>query len=192
MHIHTSSDVGPRNDLTVCDDLVTFFEDNAASARPGALGFEEVRPEAKLSHDLTISPTRLKEPAYAPFVRYMQLLQACYNDYTEQWPFLNRNIGRVHAGSFNVLKYDTGGYFADLHAERTSINHLHRVLAWMTYLNDVEADGETEFPHYDLKVKPRAGGTLNWPAEWTHAHRGLPVGAGCKYIIPGWFHFPED
>ena len=122
----------------------------------------------------------------------MQLLQACYNDYVGQWPFLTRTVERVHSGSFNVQKYDTGGHFSDLHTERTSLNHLQRVLAWMTYLNDVEADGETEFPHYDLKVKPRSGRTLIWPAEWTHAHRGLPVGAGCKYIIIGWFHFPED
>ena len=60
----------------------------------------------------------------------------------------------------------------------------------MTYLNDVEAGGETEFPHYALKVKPVAGQTLIWPSDWTHAHRGCPVITGPKYIVTGWLHLP--
>ena len=91
-----------------------------------------------------------------------------------------------------IQKYETGGHFSDIHSERTSIGHLHRVLVWMTYLNDVDADGEIEFTHYGIKVRPRKGRTLIWPAEWNHAHRGCPVTHGHKYIITGWFHFPHD
>jgi len=58
----------------------------------------------------------------------------------------------------------------------------------MTYLNDVSEGGETEFSYYDLKVKPAAGKTLIWPAEWTHAHRGCSVESGRKYIVTGWLH----
>ncbi|GIS66316.1 MAG: hypothetical protein CM1200mP5_1000 [Candidatus Pelagibacterales bacterium] len=42
----------------------------------------------------------------------------------------------------------------------------------MTYLNNVEDGGTTNFEYYDIKVKPEIGKTLIWPAEWTHAHTG--------------------
>jgi uncharacterized membrane protein len=67
---------------------------------------------------------------------------------------------------------------------------MHRIFAWMTYLNDVNQGGETCFEHFDLKVKPITGQTLIWPAEWTHAHKGEVLLKGNKYIITGWMHFP--
>ena len=68
----------------------------------------------------------------------------------------------------------------------------HRVLAWITYLNDVEKDGETEFLYYNTKIKPEKGKTVIWPSEWTHAHRGIPANNCLKYVITGWFHFPYE
>ena len=98
----------------------------------------------------------------------------------------------MHIGPFNIQKYDDGGHFRKLHAERTSLHTLHRVFAWMTYLNDVPEGGETEFPMYGLKIKPEKGKTLIWPAEWTHAHKGAVVAKGNKYIITGWMHYPDS
>ena len=65
---------------------------------------------------------------------------------------------------------------------------LHRVFAWMTYLNDVDVKdgGTTYFNHYDLEVQPKKGLTLIWPAEWTHAHKGNLLQANSKYIITGY------
>jgi len=37
------------------------------------------------------------------------------------------------------------------------LKYLHRTLVWMTYLNDVEDGGETEFPMFGLKVRPQRG-----------------------------------
>ena len=58
----------------------------------------------------------------------------------------------------------------------------------MTYLNDVENGGNTNFEFYNLKIKPEMGKTLIWPADWTHAHTGEIVNSGSKYIITGWMH----
>ena len=58
----------------------------------------------------------------------------------------------------------------------------------MTYLNDIDNGGETEFLHYGKKFKPKTGKTIIWPAEWTHAHKGLPVEQE-KFIITGWMGF---
>ena len=78
-----------------------------------------------------------------------------------------------------------------MHSERTDITTLHRIFAWMTYLNDVdESDGgTTDFDYYNVKIRRERGKTLSWPAEWTHAHKGNILKAGNKYIITGWINF---
>ena len=43
----------------------------------------------------------------------------------------------------------------------------------MTYLNDVNDYGETEFYYQKLKIKPEKGKTVIWCADWTHTHRGI-------------------
>jgi len=59
----------------------------------------------------------------------------------------------------------------------------------MTYLNDVEDGGETEWYYQNLKVKPEKGLTFLWPTDWMFTHKGYaPVNAN-KYIITGWYHF---
>ena len=78
-----------------------------------------------------------------------------------------------------------------VHSERMGLDTSHRLFAWMTYLNDVESGGETEFSHYGIQIKPKKGKTLIWPSEWTHAHCGNVLNSGVKYIITGWMHFPN-
>ena len=114
----------------------------------------------------------------------------CYQDYKTQWPFLNKSLEVVDIPTFNIQKYEIGGHFARMHCEREGVPSMHRVFAWMTYLNDVEDGGETFFEHYNLKIKPEIGKTLIWPAEWTHSHKGEVLNNGLKYIITGWMHFP--
>ena len=101
-------------------------------------------------------------------------------------------IKKVDIPAFNIQKYSRGDHFASLHSERTTLNTLHRLFAWMTYLNDVDSNdgGQTNFNHYDIKIKPEIGKTLIWPAEWTHAHTGEILKSGKKYIVTGWMHFP--
>ena len=72
---------------------------------------------------------------------------------------------------------------------RTSLQNLHRLFAWMTYLNDVDDGGTTDFDYFGIKIKPEIGKTMIWPAEWTHAHTGSILKSGKKYIITGWMHF---
>ena len=99
-------------------------------------------------------------------------LYKCYSDYKNQWPFLKETIKTIDIPRFNIQKYQPGGHYAKIHSERSTTQSMHRIFAWMTYLNDVEDGGETEFPHYGISVKPEKGKTLIWPSEWTHAHSG--------------------
>jgi prolyl 4-hydroxylase len=172
----------------LCNEIIKFFEENKSLQQKGIVG-NMVDPKKKQTTDITIIPSQLKDPKYSLFNSYFDLLNDCFSDYKSQYPFLNTFLKKTHIGHFNVQKYLSGDHFSLLHSERTSLGFLHRVFAWMTYLNNVDDGGTTDFEYYDIKVKPEIGKTLIWPAEWTHAHRGSVLKSGTKYIITGWIHF---
>ena len=173
----------------VCDKLVSHFETNKNKQKPGVVS-GGLNLSAKNSLDISIRPNDLNLPENSVFNEYFDSLNKCYQDYLSQWPFLSEFGGRLEIGKFNMQRYEVGQHFHKVHAERTSLSTLHRVLVWMTYLNDVDKGGSTSFPHYNLTVKPEKSLTLIWPSEWTHSHNGNSVEVGSKYIITGWMHFP--
>lgn len=173
----------------VCDDLIALFESRGKEHAQGrsAVGIDTA---VKDSTDLAVQPADLNTPGFEPVKAYLAHLEACIADYAREWPVFGSMFGHVDVVPFNIQRYQPGGHFQRVHAERMSFSLIHRVMAWMTYLNDVENGGETVFDHYGIAVKPERGKTLIWPAEWTHAHHGGVVKAGRKYIITGWMHFP--
>jgi len=175
----------------ICDELINFFEKHQTNQTQGQTA-GGLNLESKNSTDLSIRPRDLDQADHEPVRNYLESLFECHKDYVEQWPFLKSIMPKVEISSFNIQRYQPGGHFLKTHAERTTVSTSHRVLAWMTYLNDIEDGGSTHFEHLDLDVQPQKGKTLIWPAEWTHAHRGNVVNSGTKYVITGWMHFPPD
>jgi hypothetical protein len=173
----------------LCDEIISFFEVNKNLQAPGASG-AGINPKIKKTTDIVVKPNDLKTQKFHIFKKYISELHKCYLDYQNQWPFLKSNLKNIYIPSFNIQKYEQGGHFSALHSERTSLNTLHRLFAWMTYLNDVDDGGQTNFSHYGIKIKPKAGKTLILPAEWTHAHTGEILKSGTKYIVTGWMTFP--
>ena len=171
--------------LDVCYEIISYFELNVDKQIRG-------RTDGGLNHlikksvDITILPNEIKLPENGIFEIYFQALFDCYKDYLLQWPHLTSFANKVEIGSFNIQRYQAGEHFQQIHSERSSLATLHRIFAWMTYLNDVNDGGTTSFSHYDLEIQPSKGLTLIWPAEWTHAHKGNILHSGSKYIITGW------
>ena len=176
---------------SLCDEIIDFFESNQEKQSVGTLANGTRNDNVKKTTDITIYPSDTKLETYNSINKYIENLYDCYVDYLAIWPFLKDILPSVDIGAFNIQRYYKGEHFQEVHTERTSMNTLHRTLAWMTYLNDVEDGGSTSFHHYDLDVKPQKGKTLIWPADWTHAHSGKVVNSGVKYIITGWMHFTE-
>ena len=64
-----------------------------------------------------------------------------------------------------------------------------RDISIVGYLNDGFEGGETFFDRQNVKVKPKAGSVLVFPAYFTHPHESLPVIKGEKYAFTSWlFH----
>ncbi len=177
------------DDVPLCDELIAYFESHQNLQKQGVTtdGFN---PALKNSLDMAISPSDIHLAQNKCIKKYIGQLFQCYKEYAEQWPFLKKTFPVVDIGRFNIQKYNPGGHFAHIHSERTDISSLHRLFAFMTYLNDDFEGGETSFIHQKLKVKPEKGKTLIWPAEWTHAHAGEVVNSGAKYIVTGWLLLP--
>ncbi len=178
-------------DLGICDGLINYFEHHQGQQRPGIAGSGYLRLDIKDSVDMPIAPLELLSDNSELFKSYFEHLFLFYGDYIKQWPFLEDLFDSLEIGSFNLQRYMPGQHFKKVHTERAGLSSLHRLFAFMTYLNDVEEGGATCFSHYGLEIKPQKGLTLLWPAEWTHAHCGNPVVRGSKYIITGWLNFHE-
>ncbi len=175
---------------TVCDAIIDYFEENKHKQRQGCTT-GGIDLQAKNRQDMNLSPKELNFPENQIYKEYFEILFACYKDYNVQWPFLSEIVKHLDIGNFNIGKYMPGQHFQKIHCERMGLSSLHRLFAFMTYLNDVEEGGSTYFNHYDLDVKPKKGLTLIWPAEWTHSHKGNIIKSGLKYIITGWLTFPK-
>ena len=99
-------------------------------------------------------------------------------------------IQKVSIASFEVKLQRTppkGGYHV-WHCEQDCVPHASRVLVWTIYLNDIPYnEGETEFLWQGIRINPKAGRCVIWPAAFTHQHRGNPVYTHDKYIATGWY-----
>jgi hypothetical protein len=123
--------------------------------------------------------------------KYVDALQYCCQEYIKQYPFCNNYSPWKICEPINIQQYGTNQGFHQYHTERIGSNGIQatRHLVFMTYLNDVEVGGETEFPQQKVFIKPKKGLTLIWPADWTHTHRGIPAPLEEKYIVTGWYNY---
>lgn len=112
----------------------------------------------------------------------------CMNNYMTEYVGLNN----VSIGSFccKVQKTEPKGGFHVWHSEHgPDYGSFMRVTAWLLYLTSHEGEGETEFLQQGMRVEPKAGRVVIWPASFTHPHRGNPVYNEDKYIATGWFQY---
>ena len=76
------------NPLSICDELITYFESNQNKQKRGIIAGGE-NLDSKNSIDITISPKEIKLPGNEVFEKYFHNLFSCYKDYVLQWPFLS-------------------------------------------------------------------------------------------------------
>jgi hypothetical protein len=167
----------------ICQNLIYFFEKNTHLHKNGVTN-KGVDTTIKKSTDITIY-----DNSYSEVNEYLKELDKCIKEYINLYPALNLNVnkwGMIEA--INIQKYKPNEGYFKYHCER-SAKEDSRLLVFMTYLNDIKDEGETEFLHQKLKIKPEQSLTIIWPSEWTHVHRGIISKTENKYIITGWFSF---
>ena len=168
-----------EDDMSICDALIEYHKHNLEYKNIGkSIGANEM----KKSTDVTVFPA-----SQNPFVlMYKKLLFGYVREYNASYdnPLAELTI----ADGFNIQHYKPGEGYLNWHSER-SIHLTHqRALTFMTYLNDVEDGGGTEFKYQGLRHNAKKGKTLIWPSDFTHTHRGQKSETQEKYITTGWFN----
>lgn len=170
---------------TVCDRIIEFFDDNPQLTFEGRTT-DGVVESIKKSTDLSLT----NAPNILQNLYHSELQKVCLS-YIRRYEWCARFSSWSIIDAVNLQKYNPGGGYYAWHTERVSgVPPVGtRCLVFLTYLNDVECEGETEFFYQKIKVKPQKGLTLIWPSDWTHVHRGIPSPKETKYVATGWYNF---
>jgi prolyl 4-hydroxylase len=176
------------DDIDVCDSIIEYH--NHSNTKPGVIVNHGdtgiglfVNSNHKDSEDCLLFGSLLD--------RYGVALQKVAKEYTKKFPYCNFYAAWNVQEPVNLQYYRPGAGFHGAHTERTGKHfpNTARHLVFMTYLNDVTDGGETEFIQQEIKINPRKGLTLIWPADWTYTHRGITSLTQGKYIVTGWFNY---
>ena len=94
-----------------------------------------------------------------------------------------RNDFHARSKGFQIQRTKPGQFYR-YHSD----SYRDRLVTYIWYLNDIFEDGYTEF-EFGLKVQPRTGKILLFPATWQYLHRGYPPKSETKYLCTGWLYF---
>lgn len=124
---------------------------------------------------------------------FAENLMMAYHEYLKKIP-LNEYIGyeSLHFQTVKIQKTSPGEGYHVWHIEAGfCYEMLQRVVAYTIYLNDIDEGGETEFLYQHVRVKPKKGRLVLWPAMFPFVHRGNPPLKQDKYILTSWLkgHF---
>ena len=173
--------------LSVCDEVIQYFQQSQGKVQ-GIIGQGIVDKTVKDSVDLIVPPKDFSHPTMR---KYLADLMQVVHAYVDKYPTNLETASWAITEPVNIQYYQPGAGYKKWHSERMgkTAPYVNRHLVFMTYLNDVHDEGETEFLHQKIKAQPRKGLTLIWPTDWTHLHRGIVSASEEKYIITGWFDF---
>ena len=126
-----------------------------------------------------------------------RVLQRAFKQYQEDIPFAQYLPPFRSLEQFRVKRY-TGGTSQQFaaHVDIGDAASCRRALAFLFYLNDGFAGGETVFygqeftiTQPDRTIYPRKGSVVVFPPTWQYPHAGLPVTSGTKYIMSSYLSY---
>jgi hypothetical protein len=182
-----------------CKDLIDLFEKSNLKKKGASYVVNDSgvftlnENTTKKSTDISINAGFIEdavecgEPEWFEYVQYINSkLEKGLDSYILEHPALDK-IQKFDLEGYNIQRYLPGEGFFNWHCENSGYpGGNDRVLAWMIYLNDVEAGG-TQFKSQNHTETAEAGKFVIWPAFWTHFHKGQINETQTKYIITGWY-----
>lgn len=172
----------PNKDL--CKNLINFFE-NSESKFEGKIGNHKIDKLKKDSTEVLLDIS-LQEPLTKEYIKSLSLVLEKYKKMYKYADNPHDSWGITE--NFNIQRYLPNQGYHTYHTERSGLKNSLRHLTFMTFLNDVNEGGETEWYYQKLKVRPETGLTLIWGTDWTFTHRGIPSKTE-KKIYCNWLVF---
>jgi len=194
----------------ICEYFISFFEtqDKLGNTWAGTMGGGHVKKSWKNCTDLNIRrDEKVKELKIFDDPDHLKALDSYENivdeKFDEYFKKYNNGLG-VRGDETDKMKFYSckdvdsgplmhryeppGESFLIWHADwgPWGGSPTHRMVVGMLYLNDVHKGGETEFYHQEVKIQPKQGTLVVWPAYFTHVHRGNAPISNTKYIVNKW------
>lgn len=161
-----------------CDFFIKFFEDNKKVAErfdnDGAPNFTKLDftgiSNEKMYQDINRSVAHIFNRHARQYARSTGMIDFFPKDYVFEL--------------IRVKKYDNNDHdeFQD-HVDIGDKQSSARFLNLFCYLNDVDEGGETDFPYFNMSIKPKKGSLLMFPPNWFFPHAGRKPISGPKYIL---------
>lgn len=185
--------------MELCEEIIQKFEsDDTKKLGTVISGYY---PNIKDSIDLNISNDTKWEYIYCHlFTELMHNVKM----YTKKMNdiYKNCNIYQKTSESFKIIedcidvpsmfikKYEAnkGKYVYHNDFCIDYLNGKYRKISFLWYLNNVEVGGETDFFAGQVKIQPKMGKLILFPACWTFPHSGKVPYSDNKYILTGWIY----
>lgn len=122
-------------------------------------------------------------------------LGAVIREYIKTYEGMDSWVRGMRDTSYLVQVYEKGRGFYKSHVDAApwlGYPQALRALACVMYLNTVDEGGETEFTEHGLKVSPKQGNMLMFPAYWTHPHAARMPVSDDKWIISTFISHDPD
>ena len=179
------------DDVELCNEIVNFFNQDNNNHRHISL-LEKTKSNEKSDFiRLTISSKRIKDENLEIIEKYIENLMISYQEFINDWDFF-QNFDRIYLGDISIDKFLLSGHHKNYHCDRDSIDNSHKMLSWITFLNDTdENEGILNFKYLNINIKPTKGLTLIWPSDWTHTYNESEIKNNEKYVIRGNIHYPD-
>jgi hypothetical protein len=167
-----------------CDNIIEIYENTDSVYLEGQSYNDSL---FLCRHDFSTNGNECKEVESL----ILERLGECYEIYSDV--FFPIQIINFKFDEIKIQKTPPKGGFYNWHCEIGDISAIDRALTWMIYLNDMPSgEGETEFLWQSIRIQPKAGTCLIWPAFYTHLHRGNPAVSCNKYIATGWGKYMDS
>jgi len=118
-----------------------------------------------------------------------QIICDVYTNYSNIRPSVTMDYVCIKDYSVRVYEKNDGHF--DCHIDQGPGGNVTRTFAVIIYLNDVDEGGETEFPNFNIKVKPEKGKVLIFPCNYLFPHSGNTPISGEKYIATAFINYKE-
>jgi len=185
--------------LDFCNHCIEKFE-NDNNKYDGIVG-HGVNPDLKKSTDLLINHKNYYENWIDEIETFNRSLEVLRGDHVKSLLSINEKIAPFHSQYSDISGYQIqrtypGDFFhwhddSNIGLFLAGGDVMIRSFTYIWYLNDVDEGGETEFFN-GLKIQPKAGKFVIFPATWTYMHRGVPPVSQTKYICTGWMGIISD
>ncbi|NND59001.1 MAG: 2OG-Fe(II) oxygenase [Gammaproteobacteria bacterium] len=167
-----------------CQKIVEFAATQPAQASTVQANGADARAVTPSHARITdyIAPGRLQRPVVELVSNVFRNIAGRHFDATIEW-FEQPEILRYRPGGLYKTHADAENWNTEQQAWEKRVD---RDLSLLIYLNDDFTGGQLDFPNFGLRLQPKAGMLVAFPADHRYVHAALPTSTGERYVVVSW------